>query len=100
MTVHSPVSTAEAVRALREALGDRILVEEEVRAQFRSAFGRMADNLPGAVARCTNAQDVAAVVRACRERGIPVAPRGHAHSQSAQATPARGVRRDPSASRT
>ena len=100
MTVHSPVSTAEAVRALREALGDRILVEEEVRSQFRSDFGRMADNLPGAVARCTNAQDVAAVVRACRERGIPVAPRGQAHSQSGQATTAGGVLLDPSAMQT
>src|SRR5262245_47413899 len=91
MTVHSPVSTAEALRGLRETLGDRILTEEEVRALYRSDFGRLVDRLPGAVARCRSAEEVAEVVRACRERGIPVVPRGQAHTQSGQATSEGGV---------
>jgi cytokinin dehydrogenase len=90
MTV-APTSTALALREIKEALGDRILLEEEVRSQYRSDFGRMVDRLPGAVARCTSAEEVAEVVRFCRQHGIPVVPRGQAHTQSGQATTEGGV---------
>ena len=91
MTVHSPVSTADALREIKEILGDRILLDEEVRSLYRSDFGRMADRLPGAVARCSSAEEVAEVVRLCRERKIPLVPRGQAHTQSGQATTDGGV---------
>jgi cytokinin dehydrogenase len=91
MTVHTPPSTAESLRDLRDALGDRILLDDDVRAQLRSDFGRRVDNLPGAVARCTSAEEVAAVVRFCRERRIPVVARGQGHSQSGQSTTDGGV---------
>lgn len=91
MTVHSPMTTAEALRELKEVLGDRIVLDEEVRALYRSDFGRMVDHLPAAVARCASAEEVASVIRFCRERKIPVTPRGQAHTQSGQATSGGGV---------
>lgn len=91
MTVHSPMTTAEALRELKEILGDRIVLDEEVRALYRSDFGRMVDHLPAAVARCASAEEVAEVIRFCRERKIPVTPRGQAHTQSGQATSNGGV---------
>ncbi len=86
MTVHAPISIAESFRELKERMGDRILLDDEVRALYRSDFGRVVDRLPGAVARCTSAEEVAEVVRFCRERRIPITPRGQAHTQTGQAT--------------
>jgi FAD/FMN-containing dehydrogenase len=91
MTVHSPASIADSLRELQEILGDRLVLDEEARSQLRSDFGRMVDRLPGAVARCTSAEEVAEVVRFCRRRRIPVVPRGQAHTQSGQATSDGGV---------
>ncbi|HJX29128.1 MAG TPA: FAD-binding protein, partial [Thermoanaerobaculia bacterium] len=100
MTVHTPLSTtAESLRDLKEALGDLILLDEDVRAQFRSDFGRVVDRLPGAVARCTSAEEVAQVIRFCRERKIPVVARGQGHSQTGQSTTDGGVLIDTSAMR-
>lgn len=96
MTVHTEISTADALRELKDVLGDRILLDEEVRALYRSDFGRTVDRLPAAVARCTSAEEVAEVVRFCRERKIPVVPRGQAHTQSGQATSEGGVLLDTS----
>ena len=103
MTVHAPATasnTVEALRDLKVALGDRILLDEEVRSQYRSDFGRMVDRLPSAVARCTSAEEVAEVIRFCRERRIPVVPRGQAHTQSGQATTDVGVVVDTSSMQT
>jgi len=91
MTVHTPRSTTEVLADLKAVLGDRLLLEDEARAPFRSDFGRLVDRLPGAVARCRSAAEVAEVVRFCRERNLPIAPRGQAHTQSGQATSAGGV---------
>ena len=100
MTVPTPSSTAAALLDLKAALGDRILLDEETRAQFRSDFGRLVDRLPGAVARCANAEEVAEVVRFCRERKIPIVARSQGHTQSGQATTGGGVLVDTSAFRT
>ena len=97
MTVQSPTPTAEALRDVKEALGERLLLDEEARERCRSDFGRMADRLPGAVARCASAEEVALLVRCCREKRIPIAPRGQAHSQSGHATSEGGVVLDTSA---
>src|SRR4051794_7486735 len=96
MTVHSPLSTTEALAELKAILGDRILLDEETRSLYRSDFGRKVDRLPGAVARCTSAAEIAEVVRFCRERRIPLVPRGQAHTQSGQATSEGGVLLDTS----
>lgn len=77
--------------ALAEKLGDRLVFDPAVRAEFRSDFGRMADRMPGAVARCRSAAEVAEVVRHCRAQGIPIAPRGQGHTQSGQSTTAGGI---------
>jgi len=100
MTVHTPPSVSECLRDLKEALGDRILLDDDVRAQFSSDFGRRVDRLPGAVARCASAEEVAGVVRFCRERKIPVVARGQGHSQSGQSTTDGGVLIDTSSLRT
>lgn len=101
MTVHTPLSTTtESLRDLKDALGDLILLDEDVRAQFRSDFGRVVDRLPGAVARCTSAEEVAQVIRFCRERKIPVVARGQGHSQTGQSTTDGGVLIDTSAMQT
>lgn len=100
MTLHMPPSVTESLRDLKEALGDRILLDDDVRAEFRSDFGRRVDRLPGAVARCASAEEVAEVVRFCRERKIPVVARGQGHSQSGQSTTDGGVLLDTSSLRT
>src|SRR5260370_25950140 len=57
----------------------------------------MAGRLPGAVARCASAEEVALLVRCCREKRIPIAPRGQGHTQSGHATSEGGVVLDTSA---
>jgi len=96
MSSSSP-TVASALLGLKERLGERILLEDEIRRQYRSDFGRMVDRLPGAIARCASAEEVAEVVRYCRQNGLTVTPRGQAHSQSGQATSAGGVLIDNSA---
>lgn len=96
MTVDIQNTTAEALHGLQQRLGDRISLAAEDLTSRRSDFGRMADRLAGAVALCRNAQEVAEVVRYCREHGLPLVPRGEAHTQSGQATSEGGVLLDTS----
>ncbi len=98
MTVQSPVPTATA--ALREAqqrFGERIVLDLESRSALRSDFGRMVDDLPAAVGRCASAEEVAELVRFCREKHIPIVSRGQAHCQSGQSTSNGGIVLDTSA---
>src|ERR1700733_13021742 len=99
-TADSGVRTADALRELKELLGDRILLDDEVRDLYRSDFGRTVNRLPGAVARCTSAEEVAEVVRFCRERKITVDSRGQTHIQSGQTTPDGGLVLDTSVMNT
>src|SRR5436305_12986563 len=96
MHADDPLCITDALRELNGILGGRIMFYGEVRDFYRSDFGRTVDRLPGAVARCTSAEEVAAVIRFCRERKIPVTPRGQAHTQSGQATTQGGVLLDTS----
>src|SRR4029079_16191146 len=98
-TLETQNSHAEALRGLRERLGDRISFAPEDLNARRSDFGRMADRLPGALALCRTVQEVAEVIRYCREHRLPVVPRGEAHTQSGQATSQGGVLLDTSAMR-
>ena len=97
MTVQVPTTTADALREIKDALGERLMLDPEVLTQFRSDFGRYVDHPPVAVARCASAEEVAALIRLCRERGVPVTPRGQGHSQSGQSTASGGVLLDTSA---
>ena len=85
MAISSPPDTSGALRALKQQLGSRIHLEEDLRLEFRTDFGRMVDRVPGAVARCSSTEDVAEVVRFCRANGLTVHARGQGHTQSGQA---------------
>ena len=85
-----------AIERLAGLLPGRILLDRATREQFQSDFGRWRQQMPGAVARCRNAEEVATVVRFCREHGVPIAARSQGHTQSGQSlTP--GVTIDTSA---
>jgi FAD/FMN-containing dehydrogenase len=94
MTVHAydPTAATDALHALQGALGgDRLSLDPEMRARYRTDFGRLVDRMPGAVALCTSAEEVAEVVRHCRDLGIPIVARGQGHTQTGQSTTAGGV---------
>jgi cytokinin dehydrogenase len=97
MAILSPLETSHALAGLKEKLGDRLFLAEEARQAFKSDFGRMVNRLPGAIARCTSAEEVAEVVRYCRQTGLPIVARGQGHTQSGQATTLGGVLVDTSA---
>lgn len=100
MAVHSPSDTTAALAGLKEKLGDVIVLDQEVRQQFETDFGRVVHRLPGAVARCTGAEQVSEVVRYCREHGVPVVARGQGHTQTGQSTTDGGVVIDTAAMQT
>src|SRR5687768_17626880 len=43
-TIAGTAGVTDALREMREALGDRILLDEEVRSLYRSDFGRMVED--------------------------------------------------------
>lgn len=88
----------DALRELAERLGsDRIVLDREEREKFETDFGKVVHRLPGAVAKCRNAEEVAEVVRFCREHGIPVVGRGQGHTQTGQSTTDGGITIDTAA---
>jgi len=80
-----------AILALKQQLGDKLHLDESVRGEFCTDFGKLKHRPPGAVARCTSTAEVALVVRHCRQHGVPVASRGLGHTQSGQSTTEGGV---------
>lgn len=90
MTVSTTAEISAALEGLAAELGDRLVFDPEIRKQFETDFGRWRRQVPAAVARCRDAQDVARVIRYCREHGIPIAPRSQGHTQSGQSL-TRGV---------
>jgi cytokinin dehydrogenase len=97
MAIFSAVETSHALAGLKEKLGDRLFLAEEARQPFRSDFGRIVDRMPGAVARCSSAEEVAEVVLYCRQSGLPIVARGPGHTQTGQSTTLGGVVVDTSA---
>ncbi|MEM9557421.1 MAG: FAD-binding protein [Acidobacteriota bacterium] len=94
MTLTDPTTAAppsEAVQQLATALPHLIDLDPEVRLSFSTDFGKVVHRTPGAVARCADAEEVAAVVRFCREHGIPIVSRGQGHTQTGQSTTDGGV---------
>ncbi len=89
-----------ALAGLTEILGDRISFDETDRGNFRTDFGRIVNRMPGCIARCTSSEEVAQVVRFCRENGVPVVGRGQGHTQTGQSTTDGGVLLDTSSMKT
>ncbi len=80
-----------AIQALKQQLGDKLHLDEDVRGEFCTDFGKLKHRTPGAIARCTSTAEVALVVRHCRQHRVPVASRGLGHTQSGQSTTEGGV---------
>jgi cytokinin dehydrogenase len=97
MTIHSPADVHEATRGLAAQLGDLLVYDDDVRSKFTTDYGKVVHRDPGAVARCSNAEEVARVVRACRAAGVPIVGRGPGHTQTGQSTTEGGVVFDTSA---
>jgi cytokinin dehydrogenase len=75
---------ASAIERLAARLPGRILFDRAAREQFQTDFGRWRYQVPGAVARCRSSEEVATVIRFCRENGLPIAARSQGHTQSGQ----------------
>jgi hypothetical protein len=57
----------------------------------RAVYNAMIDKRPGLIARCTDADDVSAVVRFARDHGLPLAIRGGGHNGGGLGTVDDGV---------
>ncbi len=97
MAILSSPETRAALEGLKSRLGEHVFQEEEVREQYRTDFGRLVDRVPGVVVRCATAEEVAELVRYCREAQLSLHARGQGHSASGQATSRGGVLLDTSA---
>lgn len=85
------VEQADTLQGLGEILGDRVSFDLDDRNGFNSDFGRIVTRVPGCIARCHSSEEVARVIRFCREHGIPVVGRGQGHTQTGQSTTDGGV---------
>jgi len=99
MAVHSPTES-HALHGLKEKFGDRVQLDADVRRQFITDYGKVVHRMPGAVARMENAEQVAELVRWCREHGVPIVGRGPGHTQTGQSTTDGGVVLDTSSMQT
>src|ERR1044072_57763 len=79
------------LRELQARFPEWVTLEDEARERYKSDYGRWTFKTPGAVARPRTTQQVAELVRCCRERGVPITPAAQGHSQSGQSTNAGGV---------
>src|ERR1044072_8941981 len=79
------------LRELQARFPEWVTLEDEARERYKSDYGRWTFKTPGAVARPRTTQQVAELVRFCRERGVTITPRAQGHSQSGQSTNAGGV---------
>ena len=80
MAVH-PASHSDAAAALAERLaGDVIAPDHPEYDTVRRVWNGMIDKHPVAIARCADADDVAAAIRFAAERELPLAVRGGGHN--------------------
>ena len=104
----TPIVDDATIEQLRFAFrGDLIRPGDPDYENARLVFNGMIDRRPALVARCTGNADVVAMVNFARERGLPLAVRGGAHSVAGYSTcddgvvidlsRMRGVRVDPAA---
>lgn len=83
--------TTSALLDLQRRFPEWVTLDEVARERYNSDYGRWVFKTPGAVARPRTTEEVAALVRWCREHGVTVTPRAQGHSQSGQATNEGGV---------
>jgi cytokinin dehydrogenase len=72
-------------------LDGHVLVDPETRERAADDFGHIIHRYPLAVLRPGSVSDVAAMIKYCRKRDIPVAPRGQAHTTFGQAQVSKGL---------
>lgn len=77
--------------AARARFADRLVDDEPSIAAAADDFGHIVSRRPAAVLRPRSVDDVVAIVRLARERGLPVAARGQGHSTFGQAQAAGGI---------
>ena len=82
---------SKAILAFASEHSDWVLVDDTTKTENETDWGRWKFEIPGAVARPRNTQDVVTLVNYCRERGIAVTARAHGHSQSGQSTSDGGI---------
>ena len=70
------------LRALAERVRGPVTERDEVPAEYRSNFGHIVDATPRLLLRPSSVDDVIETVRFARAKGLHVATRGAAHSQS------------------
>jgi cytokinin dehydrogenase len=83
--------TSQQIEDLQRALPGRVHTDGASLQDKSSDFGRMIRRTPGAVVRPVSAEEVVQVVRFARAKGIAVATRGEAHTQSGQALTEGGI---------
>jgi hypothetical protein len=104
----TPAAVGSAVRALRPRLGERLLVADDPGfAAARQIWNAAVTRQPSVIARCADAAEVSAAVRAAREAGMPLSVRSGGHDWAGRAlrdgglvidlTGLRGVTVDPDA---
>lgn len=79
------------VQELKSLIRGELITDEAGLEARATDFGRMIHRRPGAVVRPADTADVAAVLRYANEKGLKVATRGEAHSQTGQSLVEKGI---------
>jgi FAD/FMN-containing dehydrogenase len=99
MAIH-PVAPAHLAAALAERLaGEVVAPDHPAYETARRVWNGMIDKRPAVIARCADADDVAAAVRFAAEHGLPLAVRGGGHNVAGTAVVDDGLVIDLSAMR-
>ena len=87
------VTAASASDAPRDLppLDGRVRLDSSALSAAADDFGHLVHREPFAVLEPGSVEDIAVMVRYCRERGIPVAARGQGHATNGQAQVTRGL---------
>jgi D-lactate dehydrogenase (cytochrome) len=85
-----PHSIAAVIAAARGILGDRLSVNETVRAQHAKGEDSSTPTLPDAVAFAETTEEVSRLLALCHHHGVPVTPFGAGTSLEGHVNPVRG----------
>jgi FAD/FMN-containing dehydrogenase len=99
MAIHLPASAHPAAALAERLTGEVIGPDHGAYDGARRVWNGMIDKRPAAIARCVDADDVAAAVRFAAEQGLPLSVRGGGHNVAGTAIVDDGVVIDLSAMR-
>ncbi|MGH2946150.1 MAG: FAD-binding oxidoreductase [Solirubrobacteraceae bacterium] len=99
MAIHPTASTHLAAALAERLAGEVISPDHPEYETARGVWNGMIDKRPAAIARCADAEDVAAAVRFAAEQGLPLAVRGGGHNVAGTAVVDDGLVIDLSAMR-